>query len=106
MSLRTQGLWAHLTWVLLSPTLNPEGTWNPPAFLSEPRETPSLTFQFSGFQQLLPQTDDLIHTSCYLILGIVVDINQLLPRFLQGVNAALVGRELSLKSLMLLYFSL
>lgn len=88
------------------PTLNWEGTRNPPVFLSQSRETPSLTFQFRGFQQLLPQTNDLIHTSCYLILGIVVDVNQLLSCFLQGVDAALVGRELSLKSLMLLYFSL
>ena len=36
----------------------------------------------------------------------MVDVNQLLPGFLQGVNAALVCRELSLKSLMLLYFPL
>lgn len=92
--------------VCVPTTLPQEGTPNSPAALTLSGEAPSLTFQFSGFQQFLPQTDDLIHTSCYFILGIVVDINQLLPRFLQGVNAALVGRQLSLKSLVLLYFSL
>ena len=65
-----------------------------------------LTFQLRGLQQLLPQTDDLIHPSRHLVLGIVVDIDQLLPGFLQGINAALVCRELGLKGLVLLHFPL
>lgn len=51
---------------------------------------PPLTFQLRGLQQLLPQTDDFIHPSRHLILGIVVNVDQLLPSFLQGVDAALV----------------
>lgn len=102
-SLRLPG---HPTCMARVPTtLHQEGTPNSLASLTLSGESP-LTFQFSSFQQFLPQTDDLIHTSCYFILGIVVDVNQLLPRFLQGINAALVGREFSLKSLVLLYFSL
>ena len=58
-----------------------------------------VTFKLSGFQKFLPLGADLIHTCSHLTGGIVFPINQLLARFLQCVNAALVGRELCLKGL-------
>lgn len=66
----------------------------------------SSTFELGGLQELLPLGADLLHAGSHLSGGIVLPVQQLLAGLLQGVDAALVGRELGLEGLVLLHLAL
>lgn len=71
-------------------TRHREGPVNPPSAAVKSSDSAPPTFQFGGLQQFLPQTDDFVHTSRHFVLGVVIDVDQLLPSLLQGIDAALV----------------
>lgn len=64
------------------------------------------TFELGGLQQLLPLGADLLHAAGDLGGRVVLPVQQLLARLLQGVDAALIGRQLGLEGLVLLDFPL
>ena len=64
------------------------------------------TFELGGLQQLLPLGADLLHAPGHLVRGVVLPVQELLARLLQGVDAALVGRQLRLEGLVLLHLAL
>lgn len=49
------------------------------------------TFELGGLQQFLPLGADLLHAASHLSGGIMLSIQQLLTRLLQGIDAALIS---------------
>lgn len=49
------------------------------------------TFELGCFQKFLPLRADLLHATRHLRGGIMLSVQQLLPRLLEGINAALIG---------------
>lgn len=66
----------------------------------------SSTFEFSGFQQFLPLGADFLHATSHLSGRVMLSIQKLLARLLQSIDAALISRQLSFKSLVFLHFTL
>lgn len=74
--------------------------------LFDPSFSVTSTFELSGLEQFLPLGADLLHATSHLSGGIMFSVQQLLPRLLQGINAALIGWQLCFKSLVFLYLAL
>lgn len=67
---------------------------------------PNYTFELSGLQQFFPLRADFFHVTRNLSWGIMLSIQQLLAWLLQGINSALVSRQLRFKGLVFLHLAL
>lgn len=72
----------------------------------DPDSARAVTFELGGLQQLLPLGADLLHAAGHLSGGVMLPIQQLLAGLLQGIDAALIGRQLGFKRLVFLHFAL
>lgn len=67
---------------------------------------PNYTFELSGLQQFFPLRADFFHVTRNLSWGIMLSIQQLLAWLLQGIDSALVSRQLRFKGLVFLHLAL
>lgn len=67
---------------------------------------PNYTFELSGLQQFFPLRADFFHVTRNLSWGIMLSIQQLLAWLLQGIDSALVSRQLCFKGLVFLHLAL
>lgn len=72
----------------------------------DPRFPAASTFKLSGLQEFLPLRADLLHATSHLRGGVMLPVQQLLPRLLQGIDAALISRQLGFKCLVFLHLAL